>query len=394
MNENIPAGVNASHKRVKPNSCLTKVEREEKLKLKRRLKFQRRVKKLKTRIKHAQTRRDTIIEKKAKLELTKLVSNEGEHSNVITGECDVESSTNEATKSFITSVSKFLFKYSDEQDPSIGYGKKQHQTEQAVKLLKHMTKGTQNASMFEDPSALWGYTRQKFNERANLLSSSLEKLRTQQSQIGDLKKPALTPCQEVIKARAWEMILAGHIKSACSIGCGPGNDTVGLISFLKSIADEAQCEDIKNSPVLTNVCFLDWTIKEWDTILNPLSGHLKEQKLVGNIESCFCDVTRSLNDNVNTIARNKVENMSIYLVSYLVSETRGKWEQFFVDLVTLAKSGSMFYFAEPTPWQLHRFVELCGQYLDILWIDSSMYFAEIQSLDKRLGPAVLFAMKK
>ena len=49
---------------------------------------------------------------------------------------------------------------------------KEYQTLKAVKLLKHMTKGTQEISMFEDESALCGYVRQKFYECAILLYTS------------------------------------------------------------------------------------------------------------------------------------------------------------------------------------------------------------------------------
>ena len=97
------------------------------------------------------------------------------------------------------------------------------------------------------------------------------------------------------------------------------------------------------------------------------------------------------NETVHQSMNNKCQ---LYVISYLVSETRGQWEGFFTNLVDAVDSGTMFYFAEPVPWQLHRLCDLFRNSLDFLWIDSSMYHTALQCLERRVGPAILFAIKK
>jgi hypothetical protein len=117
--------------------------------------------------------------------------------------------------------------------------------------------------------------------------------------------------------------------------------------------------------------------------------------------------------------------IDLYIFSYILTETRGKWEEFLQDLVASAKPNALFYFAEPTPWQLHHLrnhVLLVAQVqvlqpasmdsvvdrdhaaiattttttslLDYIWVDSSMnQSADLQAMDGRLGPGALLARK-
>ena len=109
-----------------------------------------------------------------------------------------------------------------------------------------------------------------------------------------------------------------------------------------------------------------------------------------------------------------VEGADIFLISYLLTETRNQWDKFFVRLVGLAKDGAIFYFSEPVSWQLHWLIRMFSgrteppsfglaggmvmpsplSGLRFVWIDSSMYCPEMQGLDRRSGgPAVLLALK-
>ena len=119
---------------------------------------------------------------------------------------------------------------------------------------------------------------------------------------------------------------------------------------------------------------------------------------------------RSANHSLQTHAA----KIDLYIFSYILTETRGKWEEFVQGLVASAKSHALFYFAEPTPWQLHHLRNhVLGQNvlpsalkdkatdatattprLDYIWLDSSMnQSADLQAMDGRLGPGTLLARK-
>ena len=86
------------------------------------------------------------------------------------------------------------------------------------------------------------------------------------------------------------------------------------------------------------------------------------------------------------------------------------------DLMASAKPYALFYFAEPTPWQLHhlrnhvqvrkvlpstlnddddKVVDAAtAPRHDYIWLDSSMnQSADLQAMDGRLGPGTLLARK-
>jgi len=470
--------------RMKPNITLTIGEREAKRKLKQKLKIQTKIQKLEKRIICAQSRKDPIVEKQAQQQLTQLFL-DAKKDRIMNHDCNGNSvikefSKNVATeyldqvkisakrvskeaidnneekeaKRWIISIANNLFQLSNENIKHKKDNDKEYQTKQAVKLLKHMTKGTQHQSMFDDPSALWGYTRQKFNERALLFYSSMDKLRRGShcpikfpfslvNAVGE--EGCLTSEQEIIRQKAWDIIQNGNIRNVCSVGCGPGNDTLGMLCFLRMVNKIKQKKNIIPTNVgfidltvsmppiilLDRLILLDWAIEEWKgTVLQPFINILQERNLARNINHGFCDITKKLHDDCNTLAwemmfcteideiekadtkinkkldrqsNSQKESMSkrkctstcdLFIVSYVLSETREKWESFFTDLVCEVGTGTMFYFAEPAPWQLHHFHDLFRHSLDFLWIDSSMYYPSLQRLDRRAGPAILFAIKK
>lgn len=447
---------------------MTAEEKEEKRKLKKRLKVQQKIKKLETRIRHAISRKDPVVEEKTRQELNALLkSNSGDNgiavevedhsssgdvgsnsdenrkiddNNVCGGDvpsiCNVASSivakniiidmSNKLHQSFEVEKTMKMDTNADhdaitKQNNNNTDCSKEHQTKCAVKLLKNMTKGTVDQSMFENKAALIGYTRQKFFERAMLLYSSMERLQqpipvtVQKMGQSDVDVNSynceidINAKQMEIKERMWHKMQSGHIHKACSIGCGPGNDALGLLTFFHTMRDQndgkmttqsicLEPSRPKQNIALDEIILADWTIQQWDSaVLKPLSHVLKESKLAPRsdiMKPYFCDVTKALSDQENKGIRGAMHACDIYLVSYLLSETNGKWESFFGGLIDLAKSESLFYFAEPTPWQLHRLIELFSTRLDFLWLDSSMYQPSMQSLDGRLGPGILAAIKR
>lgn len=276
---------------------------------------------------------------------------------------------------------------------------KVQQTEKARNLLGNMTKGTQSKSMFQDITALRGYTRQKFYGRAALIIESMGKLSPtsmeQASSMHTNMDSQQHMQQKELVDMCWEKL--GNVENACSLGCGPGNDAVGLIAFLRTYF---------RKDCIQNIFMLDYAINEWkDAILDNLIPILVPE-YVENITCGSCDVTNSIDDDQGALPsplpHRVFEDSDIFLISYLLTETRNQWDEFFVKLVGLAKVGALFYFAEPVPWQLHRLIQLSKveddtsplHCLRFVWIDSSMHFPEMQPLDRRSGgPAVLLAIK-
>ncbi len=438
-------GINSSrpscmdnNSRCKPNKFLTQEEKEEKRRLKKKLKTLQKINKLETRIKHAIQRNDPIVEEETRKELEAFCKDKDEfHTIDLCPSTDSNMSRNNGTqfyqeskeyqsaKGVILDVSRKLFakfsQYDEEQIriPTSGdnlgsqenksnsslHNSKEHQTNCAVTLLKNMTKGTVSLSMFDNEAALLGYTRQKFYERAMLLHTSMDKLRRTNCHEQRLE---LNCEQEEIRNRMWERIYGGHIRSSCSIGCGPGNDCIGLLTFLSNLHHVDDCTETSSTLHecgLKQMLMMDWSIQKWRTaVLEHLEPILKETNLIPKkfhdndiFETYFCDVTMSYNSEENDQARIAIElaTCDIFLTSYLLSETNGKWDSFFNGLILSAKEESVFYFAEPTPWQLHRLINQFSSLLDFLWVDSSMYYPSLQILDRRVGgPAILFAMKK
>ena len=293
----------------------------------------------------------------------------------------------------------------DEDDKEKIRHEKIQQTEKARYLLRNMTKGTQSKSMFRDISALRGYARQKFYGRASLIIESLGKLSPNALEAAassfhnhlDDQQRQEQKLQMDIMNMCWERL--GSIEKMCSLGCGPGNDAVGLSAFLR--------HTFKGEVPDREVAMLDYAIDEWnDAVLDGLIPILVPD-YVSRISCHCCDITKQITDDKT---EHFVENSDIFLVSYLLTEARNLWDRFFVQLVSLAKAGALFYFAEPVPWQLHRLIRMsmpdslsqansgidCSPLyrLRFVWVDSSMHLPDMQKLDRRSGgPAVLLAIK-
>lgn len=359
----------------KANKDLTPEERKAKRELKDALRFEQKRQKLETRLRHARVRQDTVVEQQTQEALHQIaVSMDG--SKVDVSGIPTALYDNSVARTFVMKLAQELQR---KQKPSKHHShdrnNKQMQIEEARTLLKHMTKGTQKKAMFDNEDALWGYTRHKFIERAMLVCDSLSKIQ-------QLDDPSIKEC-------LWKTLL--NVTNVCSIGCGPGNDALGVLAFLQTHRNEEAEAD--------NTCHLhclDYVIREWQAILNPLQEILLENKYVNTMQFEFCDVTESLlvetNDRAKQLLVSHRAGAMLFLISYLLTETRGKWEPFLRELIRLAQPGALFYFAEPTPWQLHVVTKI--EDLQVVWLDSSMNQPKVQVMDRRFGPAVLMGQKK
>jgi hypothetical protein len=292
------------------------------------------------------------------------------------------------------------------------------QTDQARELLQNMTKGTQTESMFTNELALAGYARQKFVERAVLAFKTLDSLdpataasSSSSSKLGSSRSDdADDPTKEGTAAISfWEKLM--RVRQLWSIGCGPGCDAVGVVAFMGS--HDLMLED--------GILLLDFVIDQWrSAILDELTRQLSPRH-VPSVETAFCDVRHPL--RTDPINRPAMEGMKRFLlragrgddlkmpppccregvasamivVSYLLTETRNRWEPFFSDLLReLQGTHTLLLLSEPTAWQLHDFLQL---FLDdflhsFIWLDSSRDAPHLQSLEARLGPAVLMVCTK
>ena len=151
---------NMKFKRGRANACLTSEEKQEKRRLKRSLKRQTKIHRLNTKIKHAINRKDFIVEKQTRKELESYlqeVTQEG-----TTG--DMKLSKNEENANSKQWILQFVGELISMGDQTVRHDKshvhntksiKEYQTSKAVSLLKHMTKGTQQITMFDDTETLW-----------------------------------------------------------------------------------------------------------------------------------------------------------------------------------------------------------------------------------------------
>lgn len=367
----------------KANKDLTPQERTAKRKLKKELKMQQKRARLESRLRHAITRNDTHTEQETRKALEQFHSANNKGGGGIHAIDDIhphEKRTPE--REFVLSIFSQL-QLRQQQNSISKTSTKQEQTDQAVELLRNMTKGTQSRSMFKNVDAIHGYTRQKFFERAMLVALSFAKLKP-----ADMRNGA-DNCE--LRLQVWKKLKS--IRRICSIGCGPGNDAVGVLAFLKAI-------DGRENPQLEHALLLDWAMNDWKLIVDPLSGIVVPNN-VQTVDISTCDVSKSLLDaEANLQAKEKLlsdassANVDLFLISYLLTEIRGKWDGFLTELIKMSKPDTLYYFAEPTPWQLHRVKELFGDVLDFIWLDSSMDEPEMQPLDNRLGPGVLLGKKR
>ena len=390
------------------NSKLTEEERETKRRLKAKLKHQRRVKSLETKIKHAISRKDPVIEKSAREELETLLESENDADGQLSQQlcqCSLKPPINDnkqkaAVDDVVLLLRKLLSSIDDEDRQTVKKDKIE-QTTKARTLLSNMTKGTQEKSMLKDITALRGYTRQKFHGRATLLIESFANITPESLELAPtiysrLDTQQQQECIDQIDVMNMCYQKLDSIQRVCSIGCGPGNDAAGLVAFLRSFMNQKDA--------LEEIVLLDFAIEDWKAaVLDDLTPILVPD-YVSKITCESCDVTQSIKSDT---VEQYIRDSDIFLTSYLLTETRNKWLEFIIELVDLSKVGAMFYFAEPVPWQLHQLIRMSTSseksidmdysplhQLSFAWIDSSILQPEFQKLQGRSGgPAVLLAIK-
>ncbi len=497
-----------------PNTQLNWEQRQAKRDLKRHLQRKMRIKTLENRIKQAlKVNHDAIVQEsqQALYELLQQEQDEqgerqseenGHQHEVVTER--LSSSMSSISLSFSPPLSiaqEFIIQlctklqehqHTDHPHHKGNYERRQYQNEQSAKLLQHMTKGTQQINMFtNNEHALHGYTRQKFLERAMLLTKSIYRLQPQEEEEEEEEEAIsitilpsggdTTEEEEKRKRIFWN--LTCHVRSVCSIACGPGCDAMGMVAFLLT-----QRQDHYHAhPLLERVLLFDWAIDPWKVILEPLQ-HMVVPRYVQRMEMGHCDIRQDLlrpkhpMDDITTTAiswtnqtalsllmaptativdgddvhnghgtqnPNKHNNqpqqdvlqghddfnyhdhhdvsskMDMFIFSYVLTETREQWATFCQDLISLARPNALFYFAEPTAWQLHRLLLLFpmsqvddeekpqsppsisnhnsnhnnnnsskkNARMDWIWLDSSMDSPSLQCLERRVGPAVLLGRK-
>lgn len=344
----------------KPNKELTPQEKKAKRELKKQLKIQKTRVRLENRLRHAIRRNDARIEQETRMALDAF--DEHNHTTATpSGEIiPLEDETPE--RQFLLHICSEL-----QRKQTIQHNKdKRHcQTQQARTLLRHMTKGSQEKRMFQDSDALWGYTRHKFFERAMLVCTSFMKLRESHEEL-------------------WNQLRS--VRRICSIGCGPGNDAVGVAAFLKETG----------SPNLERAVLMDWALEDWKVVVKPLEKIICPTH-ISAMEMSSCDVAESLLDSdANRHPKQLLVNqpMDLFLISYLLTEVRGQWHAFVNDIIHISSPSTLYYFAEPTPWQLHVLRKSFEDQLEFVWVDSSMGQPHLQPLDNRVGPGVLLGRKR
>jgi len=393
------------------NSKLTEEERETKRRLKAELKHERRVKSLETKIKHAISRKDPVIEKSAREELRTLLESKNDTNDVQLShqlsQCSLNPPINDtkhkaaAIDDVILILRKLLSSIDDEDRQTVKKDKIE-QTMKARSLLSNMTKGTQSKSMLKDITALRGYTRQKFHGRATLIIESFANITPESLELAPtiysrLDTQQQQECIDQIEIMNMCYEKLDNIQRVCSLGCGPGNDAAGLVAFLRSYRNRKDA--------LEEIVMLDYAIEDWqEAVLDDLTPILVPD-YVCKITCKSCDVTQSIKSDT---VEQYIRDSDIFLTSYLLTETRNKWADFIIELIDKSKVGAMFYFAEPVPWQLHQLIRMSTNQsekstdidysplhqLRFAWIDSSIHQPLFQKLDRRpAGPAILLAIK-
>lgn len=298
--------------------------------------------------------------------------------------------------------------------------------------------------MFDDDQALIGYTRQKFNERAMLAYASFDRVRKRPALFDRLLKTrqicsiGCGPGCEVIGALCF-LILSGNSShrefsststSSSSSSLPPGRT--------QATREEVRSDPRDHRPALDRVVLVDYVMPQWKRLVIDSLVPLISPRCVGRISSHRADVrlplllrrhqqeeggggeeeeeeergasrwrndgeeeeedaaaARAKNDDTNEgllVGKNAVDfgGLDLVMVSYLLTETRGNWKEFFGGICDRLRSGTLVFLCEPTAWQLHSFLaHFSGSIASHLWLDSSRDEPELQLLDARMGPAVV-----
>ena len=250
--------------------------------------------------------------------------------------------------------------------------------EAGYQLLKHMAKGTQRLDMMvttdtskttttEVEQAIWGYVKYKFAKRSMLTFNALQQL---QPSVNGLIRGGNCPISLVPKDFLWSQL--STIETIVSVGGGPGNNLYGCALFRRlhrlhttSKNDDSLSVKSKDQllwPTLKNLIVLDFAEQSWSKVVEYVA-HLskKYEHSEETLYSCHhCDVTLPLLHESNSDAVLPLKTCGLIIVSYLLTETKGKWHQFMLETWQIALPGTIFLFFEPTVWQHHILLKLLG----------------------------------
>jgi hypothetical protein len=397
----------------KCNQDLSKEEHIARKKLKKFLQLQKRRHKLQVRLRTATEHRHEALVEQIRRELSQLdrTIEEEQQSVDLLKEYTSLSENEQRARDWVQVIYRQLQSRLDSiHRNNESSATKEEWTEQARVLLQHMTLGTVDVSMMDNEAALRGYTRHKFFERAMLVVQSLAKLTSTDGPFEDV----------------WYHRLQS-VYTICSVGCGPGGDAVGVLAFLQTFLSEnqqaQQQQQQQQQQQRRRLVLFDWAMPQWSSlVLNPLQEILLAHASA-SVNLAECDVRTSLwtdpihkaarrhlfmddqinkndepcstrDDNgpdLNSSATNVVD---LFVISYLLCETRGQWHFFLDDVVASSRPGTMFLLTDPTAWQLHLFRERYDEQISWQWLDSSMHRPELQPLEGRVGPAAVVGIKQ
>jgi hypothetical protein len=149
---------------------------------------------------------------------------------------------------------------------------------------------------------------------------------------------------------------------------------------------------------LERIVLMDYVMPQWKRLVVDSLLPLISPLYVPHVDTASCDVRFAWTETFNQAARETVVDWSpavkngacLIVISYLLTETRGKWTQFLKELLQELPPKSLLLLSEPTAWQLHNFLEVFDEFIEChQWLDSSRDTPELQDLEGRMGPAVL-----
>lgn len=238
----------------------------------------------------------------------------------------------------------------------------------AEELLRAMKAGTQQASMFENEGACSGYIARKFAERALLIFTALHVARQRvpwASRI--LEELAATAEDEELErvetSASGASPAASEPRSIVSIGGGPGCCLFGWVLAEQLLlppaghsSTAADDSSLSPRPMLESWDWVSDAWAPWASLLNGLGTSGSDGRLVMR----QCDITQPFAAQPHVHSPD-CRRERVFIFSYVLTETRHKWQAFVQSLYEAAQPGALFLCAEPTRWQADELLRLVTQ---------------------------------
>ena len=181
-----------------------------------------------------------------------------------------------------------------------------------------------------------------------------------------------------------------------SIGGACGNDLIGAILFIASFIENIQCinaisydfstswntsitlldeifENNKNNNIfvetIKNIKTLHENCKQTTIICQQKTGMTNNddndndmnKKIKINMEYRQCDLKRNVSDKINEDLLNHVNNVDLFIFSYVVFETNACQFELLPEIIKRATSNSLFIFLDPHQKTLNAIIALLGR---------------------------------